>query len=397
LSSEESVTVIIGAGSTGSSVAYHLSKMGKRVVLLDMGQTASGTTAKSTALVRTHYSNEIVAQMAVYSLRVFRDFEEIGNSGFINWGMLFLGDNSMRKAMCEISASLSKLGVRTELIETDIASKQFPEVDFSDVDFALYEPESGYADPVSTATSYARKARQFGAQEIFGVEAQQLLLDEKHNVEEVKLADGRKIRSAKVVLCTNVWTNKLLSNSIAGPLLPIWSAAHPVAILRRPQNYEGAHSILADFPQKVYYKPEGKSLLIVGSLDPALDSKRIEPEECPRDVPFEFLNLFAESASKRIPSMRDGTMHSSYIGMYDMSPDQHPIIDNLSELGLRNVFCCVGLSGHGFKLCPALGLMVAEMITEKDEPTFNNSYFSLSRFESGKLLRSKYATIGTIA
>jgi sarcosine oxidase, subunit beta len=397
MNGKDEAVAVIGAGSTGSSVSYHLAKIGKRVILIDMGQPASGTTSKSTALVRTHYSNEIVARMAVYSLKVLRNFEGIGYSGFVNCGMLFLGSNSLKKGMSEISSNLSRLGIRTELFDTKTASVRFPEIDFSDCDFVHFEPESGYADPVETASSYARKAKQLGAQEIFGVQAQRILLNEKHAVEAIELADGTKIHCSKTVLCTNVWTNNLLSSSIPGASLPIWAAAHPVAILRRPPKYEGVHVIVADFAQKTYYKPEGKSLFIVGSLDPALDAKKIDPERCPNEVSFEFLSFFAESASKRIPSMRDGIMHSSYIGMYDMSSDQHPIIDELSELGFTNVYSCVGLSGHGYKLCPAFGRMVAEMITESEEPMFDASYFSLSRFASGKLLQSKYATIGTIA
>jgi sarcosine oxidase subunit beta len=397
MTSSEEIIAVIGAGSTGSSVAYNLAKMGRPVVMIDKGQPASGMTSKSTALVRTHYSNEIVARMAVYSLRVLRNFEEIGTSGFVNCGMLFLGDSSMKSGMSEVSSNLSKLGVKTELWDTTIASQRFPEVDFSGIDFILFEPESGYADPVTTASSYARKARELGAMELFGTGVQRILLNNDHAAEAVELTDGRKIHCSKIVLCTNVWTNHLISNSLPGVSLPIWAAAHPVVILRRPKGYEGIHAIVADFSQKSYFKPEGKSLLMVGSLDPLLDTIKVDPEKTLGDVSFEFLSSFAEAASRRIPIMRDGIMHSSYIGMYDMSPDQHPIIDELSDIGLGNVYCCVGLSGHGFKLCPAFGLMLAEMLTEQEEPTFDPSYFSLSRFSTGNLLQSKYKTIGTIA
>jgi sarcosine oxidase, subunit beta len=189
----------------------------------------------------------------------------------------------------------------------------------------------------------------------------------------------------------------LLERTKHGTSLPIWSSAHPVAVLRRPKNYEGRQVVVADFPNKTYYKPEGNSLFFVGSLDPAVDEKRILTDNCPSNVDFDILNRFAEAASSRIPKMKHGTLHSSYYGMYDMSPDQHPIIDELSSIGLGNVFCCVGLSGHGFKLCPALGLMVGELVGEKESTKFDSSCFSLSRFSNGNLLKSKYATIATIA
>ena len=229
------------------------------------------------------------------------------------------------------------------------------------------------------------------------MEVQKLELDSVGKVRAVLLSDGRKIHCSKVVLCTNVWTNRLLSGTKQGCSLPVWAAPHPVIVMRRPVTYEGVRPVVADFESKAYLKPEGKSFMLVGSLDPAIDAQKVDPEKCPSDVSFEYQSFFAEFASKRIPAMSEGSLHSSYIGMYDMTPDSHPIIDELSEIGLFGVYCCVGLSGHGFKLSPAFGLMVSEMITEKKDLTFDRSFFSLSRFAKGELLLSKYASVGTIA
>jgi sarcosine oxidase, subunit beta len=389
--------LVLGAGSTGSSAAYNLAKMGKNVVLIDMGQPASGTTSKSTALVRTHYSNEIVARMAIYSLKILRDFTQIGISGFVNAGMLFLGDNSLRSGMQEISKSISAMGIKTESIDPSEAAMRFPEVDFSGVDFVDYEPESGYADSVAVATSYVAKAREMGADEIFGVTVAKLEFDPQGRLVAASTSDGQRIHCSKAVLCSNVWTNAVLENTKPGAKLPIWASAHPVAVLRRPASYEGIHPIVADFGSKTYFKPEGQTLLLAGSLDPAIDQIRVDPFNPPSNVGFEFLSFFAEAGSRRIPAMKDGILHSSYFGMYDMSPDQHPIIDELSSLGLPDVYCCVGLSGHGFKLCPALGIMIAEMVSNSLERTFEWDQFGLSRFENGKLLKSKYTSIATIA
>ncbi len=97
--------------------------------------------------------------------------------------------------------------------------------------------------------------------------------------------------------------------------------------------------------------------------------------------------------------MASGTVHSSYVGMFDITPDHHPIIDELAQIGLPDVFCCVGLSGHGFKLAPAFGLMNSEIISGKhgSERTFDWSYFSLSRFESNNLFKSSYENLPVVA
>lgn len=96
--------------------------------------------------------------------------------------------------------------------------------------------------------------------------------------------------------------------------------------------------------------------------------------------------------------MKNAEFHSSYIGMYDITPDEHPIIGDLSErLGIEGLYCCVGLSGHGFKLCPAFGVMNAEMLLDEEIETFERSHFSLDRFSSGKLLSTKYQGLGSVA
>ncbi len=399
MSKTEKPIAVIGAGSTGASTAYHLAKMGRKVTLIDKGQPASGMTSRSTALVRNHYSNEIVVRMAHYSLQILRNFGEVGNSGFVNNGMLFVGESSFKEMTSSILPILAKVGVKTERFEGKEALKRFPELSLKEDEYLEFEPESGYADPVSTANSYVSKARELGANILTGREVRKITMDTSGVVEGLEFADGGHIHCSKVVICTNVWTNKLLANSVTDGenKLPLWAAAHPVIILRRPKQYEGLHPNIADFANKTYYKPEGNSLFFAGSLDPEVDSRKVEPESSPGEVPFEYLNFFSEVISKRIPLMREGVLHSSYMGMYDMTPDQHPIIDELSQIGLQGAFCCVGLSGHGFKLCPALGLMTAEMVTGTEEMTFDRRHFSLSRFKTGKLLSSKYTSVNTMA
>ena len=383
--------VVIGAGSTGSSTAFHLAKSGKKVILVDSGQVASGMTGKSTALVRTHYSNEIVARMALYSLRMLRD--EV-DSHFVNSGMVILASENEKAGIESNLEMLKRIGVDTYSLDVSKAKSQFPELNFEKREYVAYEPESGYADSVSTATSYATKAKELGAELMLGRTVKSLQV-EGDSISGIEFADGSELACSKVMLCTNIWTNKLLARSgfSDNDLLPIWAAAHPVVVLRRPQRYEGKRVVVADLPSKTYFKPEGKSLLYMGSLDAELDRQSTDPDNPPSEIPFEFTSSFSEIIADRVPLMKEGTLHSTYVGMYDMSADQHPIIDELSVKGL---YCCVGLSGHGFKLCPALGLINAEMLLGMESTQFDRSVFALSRFKSGRLLGSKYA-LGTMA
>lgn len=393
---------IIGAGSTGSSTAYHLSRAKVPVVLIDRDEIGHGMTSRSTAIVRTHYSNEIVARMALYSLKILRDFSSIGNSGFVECGMLVLASPPFRGAIDANVKMLKSVGIKELELSKSEAEKMFTDVDLegcSEDGFIALEPESGYADPVATAGSYAAKARELGAEIILrnGVEK---LETKDGKLASLFLHDGRRINCDRAILCTNVWTNNLLSrNGIEDDdLLPMRAVPHPVVVYRRASNYQGKRVIVSDYYNKAYYKPEGQSLLFGGSIDASIDSQTVEPDNAPSDVPFEYVSSYSERISERIPAMKNAEFHSAYIGMYDITPDEHPIIEDLSPiLGIEGLYCCVGLSGHGFKLCPAFGLINTEMILGTEQQSFDRSHFALDRFKAGKLLSTKYEGLGSVA
>jgi sarcosine oxidase, subunit beta len=372
------------------------------VVLIDRDEIGHGMTSRSTAIVRTHYSNEIVARMALYSLKILRDFSSIGNSGFTECGMLILGSPAFRSPLEANVKMLKSVGINEQVLSKSEAQKMFADVDLencSDDGFIVLEPESGYADPVATAGAYASKARELGAEIILrnGVEK---LESKEGKLTSLLLQDGSRINCSKAILCTNVWTNNLLSRSGIDDkdLLPVRAVPHPVVVYRRPSNYQGKRVIVSDYYNKAYYKPEGQSLLFGGSIDASIDSQTVDPDNAPSDVPFEYVSSYSEKISERIPAMKDAEYHSSYIGMYDITPDEHPIVDDLSSvLGIDGLYSCVGLSGHGFKLCPAFGVINAEMIRGLEKQTFDRSHFSLDRFKTGKLLSTKYGGLGSVA
>ncbi len=391
---------MIGAGSTGSSTAYHLGKAGAQVLLLESGEIGQGMTSRSTAVVRTFYSNPVVAKMAQYSLKILRDFSSVGTSGFVQCGMLICVTENYKSFVNSNVQALRGLGIPEREFDRSEARKMFPEINFNDVDYLAYEPESGYADPVATANSYVAKAQELGAEIRLRSQVEKLLF-ENGTVSGIVLKDGSRVSCNKVILCTNVWTNKLLMRSGVEDqnLLPIRPVPHPVVVYRRPSEFQGKQPVISDFPNKSYYKSEGQSLLFGGSIDASIDNQTVDPDNYPSDVPFEYVSMYSEKLTRRVPAMKKAEYHSSYIGMYDISPDENPIIDDLSQLGLGGVYCCVGLSGHGFKLCPVFGMMNKEMILGTDASTqiFDRSHFSLGRFKSGKIMQRLYEGLGSIS
>lgn len=391
--------IIVGAGSTGSSIAYNLASMGKNVTVVESTAVAGGNTGKSSALIRTHYSNRIIADMSLYSQKIFSDFSNIGYSGFTKTGMIFPFTEKYADVARENVEMLREVGINEVEIQPNDIRKYFPDVDLKGYDYVTYEPDSGYADPVSTANSFMSKAKELGAKLIMRRKVRSI--ESMRDGIRIEMENGDHIRGDRVILATNVWTNEILRNSgiPEEKLLPITASLHSIIYLRRPPEYQGIKPTLWDPHQLSYYKMEGTTVTAVGSLDPRVDET---PVDIHSNLPETADDLYVEDYLSRIvarlPAMGKASVISTLTGMYDMSPDGQVICDDLSSLGLHNVYVFVGLSGHGFKLSPAYGRMAADMITEKDpeESRFDWRPFNKERFKEGKLITSRYSEIGTI-
>lgn len=391
--------VVIGGGSTGTSIAYYLSKKGKKVTLIERGKIASGNTGKSSALVRTHYSNPLIASMSIYSQGILSHFDEIGYSGFTRTGMLFPFGNDYGELARENVRMLKMLGAREEELGTEDLLRYFPDINTEGIEYLVFEPDSGYADPVVTANSFASKASELGANVVRGKEV--LRIDSDRQGVSVEVAGGELLRFKKAILATNVWTNELLSRSgVSGDRLPpIKPSLHSIIYLKRGSSSIGPKPTLWDPLHLSYYKMEGKTLTAIGSLDPKIDTQYIDLNSpIPENASEEYIEDYLSRIIERLPSMGEASLVSTYNGLYDMTPDGQAIIDELTGLGLENVYICAGLSGHGFKLSPAYGLIVSEMVSDTAvvDAHFDWRPFNIDRFKTGKLIGSKYTDIGTI-
>ena len=391
--------IVIGGGSTGASISYYLSKKKSKILLIDKGMIAGGNTGKSSALIRTHYTNELIASMAKYSYGVISNFDSIGFSGFHRTGMLFPFNSSEEDLARKNADMLRGLGIEQQEIDPKEIDKYFPGISLDDFDYVLSEPWSGYADPVAVTNSFIQAAQSRGVSVKTGRNA--LAVDSNDRRVTVSIGNEGKITAKKVILATNVWTNKLLADSgiSRDRLLPITVSLHSVIYLRRPSSLLGEKPVLWDPPNLAYYKMEGDSLCAVGSLDPAVDKKQVEiSDSLPEKAELEYIEDYMARLVKRIPAMGESTLISSLNGLYDMTPDGHAIISPLDYLGLDGVYVCAGLSGHGFKLSPSYGLITSEMVSGVDhkEATFDWNLFSPNRFREGKLIRSKFEEIGTM-
>lgn len=380
--------VIIGGGVIGCSAAYELSKRGLRVILVEKNFLASGSTARSSAVIRQHYSNETTAYMALYGLRVFQNFEEIigGPADFRNTGCTFLVAGKDVPGFQANIEMQKKVGVKTQFISHAELREMEPSIVLTEDVHAAYEADGGYADPVATTTSFADAARRLGALIWQDTPVTRVLM-EHGRVVGVETPRG-VIASANVINCTNAWAAGVAA--MAGLTLPIHAERHPIAMFQQQPNLEKPRMVIGDFIKEIYYRPEGPALTLTGSV--AVEHGHIvpNPDNYNTGVEDEYIVELGTLLAERHPAMSNALSKGGYSGMYGVTPDWHPIIDELPAGS--GFFVAAGFSGHGFKLSPAVSVMIADMVTRKSEPTdkLDRTLFRFARFAENKRVHGTY-------
>ena len=379
--------VIIGGGVTGASTAFHLTRRGVHdVVVVDRGSLASGGTGKSSACVRQHYSTAETCRMILYSLDFFQHFAEhtAGEScGFRHTGYLLGVDERMRAPM-EASVALQRsVGIDTRLISPTEIREIEPRLRTEDLVAGCYEPASGYCNPVETAQGFARAARAAGAR-ILEDTAVTGLLVEGDRIRGVRTSGG-DIQAPVVVNAAGLWSAGVAA--MAGVALPIHVCRHKISIVAWPEADRHPHPMVYDFVTNIYTRPEMGEHILVGGLDAEESEDAADPDAYREGVSLDESTEYLARVSHRFPALADGHIARGYAGCFDVSPDWHPVLDRVGPAGYH---VAAGFSGHGFKLSPAVGHMMAALVMEgpgghQDLPTFR-----LSRFAEGKPIRGTY-------
>ncbi len=377
--------VIIGGGVIGCAIQYHLAQLGiPNTVLLERDVLGSGSTGRSQAICRMHYSNRVTTQLAWQSLQVFADFDARvgGNSGFVQTGYLVVVNEADQGGLQRNIAMHQELGVPTSVVSPDDLSRLAPMVTLYDDERAAWEPESGYADPYQTTVSYAARAREAGAviasrNPASGIEIV------AGRVQSVLTAAGERIATDTVVVAAGPWSKQVLAGvGVDVPLLPV---RHQVATVARPVELVPRHPTVGDISQSFSFRPDGTNFTTMGFGD---DEEQPDPEAYPQGIDLQSAASARAKLARRIPGMSDSYYRGGWSGLFTTTPDWHPILDSVP--GVEGLFCAVGFSGHGFKLSPAIGKAVAELVAEGKARDVDLSPLRFSRFAEDDLMESSY-------
>lgn len=381
---ETADVIIIGGGVTGTSIALHLARRGAgKVLLLERDTIASGGTGRSSGIIRTHYANPYTTRLAVLALTVFRNFAEVigGDAGFHNTGYLMVAGHRDTEALRRNVEMQQDQGAHTEMLSLAEARELEPRLRVDDLGAACYEPDSGYADPAMTAGAFAAAAQDAGAEIRQGTPVTAIHVA-GGRVRGVT-AGGREIHAPVVVNAAGYHARAV--GALVGVDLPVQPERHFIAIFRRPPGEERDHPIVSDRALNAYFRPELHGLTLVGSSDPQ-DAVPDPSPDSEQKMDLARTVRFAANLMHRFLGLEEAEVRRGYTGVYDVSPDHQPLLGPVP--GIDGLYCAAGFSGHGFKLSPAVGQAMAELILEGQSRMADLSPFRLTRFAEGEPIRA---------
>lgn len=370
--------VIVGGGVMGASTLYHLAARGqKNVVLLESeSYFGTGATGRCAGGVRYQFSTEVNVQLSLESLPMIERFkEEIGQDvNYRQCGYLLVATNNRDAETFKHNVALqNKLGVRTELISGDEVRKRLPLMKFDDAIAGTFHQKDGLVDPNSVVMGYIGAALKLGAKAhadaaVTGVRV------EGGKVRGVQTARGA-IEAPVVINAAGPWAGRI--GEMAGVPIPITPIRRQMFTTNAMREIPADFPFVIDFGQSLYFHREGEGLLVGMSNQnekPGFDQSV--------DDDFEMVNF--EAGMARLPILERAKRASHWAGLYEVTPDAHPIYGKTPVDGFLLV---AGFSGHGFMHGPVSGKLMAEFILDGGFKTVDVSALDYERFAEGRLIK----------
>jgi sarcosine oxidase subunit beta len=381
---ETADVVVVGGGVNGVSIAYALAAKGvKRVLLLEKEALASGASGRSSALVRMHYTNEWDARLAFASFPVFQRWPEImgGAAVFTHTGFVNVVAPAYADALRKNVEMLRGIGINTVALSPAELKDLQPLANVDDLGAAAYEPESGYANPADTVEGFRRRAADLGAS-IRQWTAVTRILRRENRVIGVETRAGR-IDAGAVVVAAGAWSPRLCREIDLS--LPARPKGIDTVLVTRPPELARPHMIFIDNALGTYFRPESGILTLVGVPCQEWD---IDPDTLSTGLPPHAPAEGAQLLTHRFPAMERATIARGYRAFDCYSRDRHAILGPVD--GVDGLYLATAFSGSGFKIAPAVGTCMAELIVEGRAKTVDITAFGLGRFAAGKSPQGPY-------
>jgi glycine/D-amino acid oxidase-like deaminating enzyme len=370
--------IVIGAGIVGCSAAYHLAGAGAgSVLVLDREDAVGrGSTGACAGGFRQQFTSEVNVRLSQASLPMILGFEQehgipvtIAQDGYL----FLVRDEVAWEGFLRGVELQRSLGVPVEVLDPSDAAALVPGIERTGLVGATFGPQDGIADPAALTQGYATLARGAGATFALGTTVRAIELGDDGAIAGVR-TDGGAVGASAVVLAAGAWSGALAAT--AGVDVPIEPVPRVVVTTDGFPGVPARRTLVIDAETSFYFHREGDGVLMgmAGedrpSFDTSVDERFVADELIPRAVEV-------------FPPVAEAGVRSSWVGLYEMTPDRHPIIGPAPAPGL---FIAAGFSGHGFQHGPIVGKLIAELIAGGAAHSMDVARLALDRFTTGDLV-----------
>jgi sarcosine oxidase subunit beta len=364
--------VIVGGGVMGASVAYHLALRGQRnVLLLERGELFDeGATGKCAGGIRHQFASEINIQLSTESIRMLERFEdEVGQPiGIRHCGYLFLLTREEDVAAFRQNVALQRsLGVFTEWLAPDDVRRRLPLLRLDDVQGGTFYGRDGLCDPSSVVNGYVAAARRLGVTLLTDVEVTGVRL-EHDRVTAVDTPLGQ-VETDMLIDAAGPFAADV--GRLCGVELPIVPLRRQMLVTTPLPDLPVNFPFVIDFASGLYFHREGLGIL-TGMANPD------QPPGTDERVDLGWEQVHLEAAVRRFPLLERAGMIRHWAGLYEMTPDAHPLVGRLESID--NAYVIAGFSGHGFMQGPIAGKLLAEVILDGQSSSLDITVLSPDRF-----------------
>ncbi|MGE5339168.1 MAG: GcvT family protein [Gemmatimonadota bacterium] len=387
--------VVIGGGIMGCSVAYHLSALGERdVVLLEQGRLTSGTTWHAAGLVGQLRNHESMTRLIRYSTELYAKLEaETGlATGWKQCGSLAVARTDDRMVQLKRTAAVAKAyGVTCDVITPAEAGRLYPIMETRDLAGAVWLPGDGKANPADLTLALAKGARNRGVRICEGVRvtgATRFRTERRRGIKALawQAKDGGRgeIEADIVVLCGGQWSRAL--GRTLGVTVPLFSCEHYYIVTDRIDGVHRDLPVMRDPDGYIYFKEEVGGLLMGGfepHATPWLQSAR-HRGGIPENFEFQLLpdnwdafQILLDNAMIRVPALQEAKVKQFYNGPESFTADNNFIVGPAP--GLDNLYVGCGFNSMGIASAGGAGKALAEWVVQ-GEPTLDLWPVDLRRF-----------------
>jgi len=372
---------IIGAGIVGTSIAERLIERvpGWRIVLLEAeGSPGMGESRWVTGGVRAQFATEANIMLSLISMRVFENFERSYgvDPHFRRHGYLFVTADSNRLAVMNEELRVQRtFGVDTQRLDPQAMHELCAPLATSDLLGGNYCASDGSIDPATLLYAYLEAFRRQGG--AMATEARVLSIERSGDTWTLK-TPRVEYETPVIVLACGARARAVAA--LAGVDVPVSAFARQVFVAEHVPSIPAQMPFVVDLDSGWYVHAQPTELLLGGTDK---DARPISDGVAPGETDWAGFDAVSRATANRMPKLADAKILRAYAGVRTVTSDNHAILGPVkSHPGL---FLATGFSGHGIMHSPAVGILLAEWITEGEPRTWDARPLMLERFETQDL------------